>query len=139
MRRRHFLSVVGTASVVGAAGCLSVPALGIEAFDIGMSANAFRPESFVVGVGEPVSWHNDGSRGHTVTAYHAGLPEGAEFFASGGFEDESAARAAWTREEGGIIHPGEDFEYTFSIPGAYEYFCVPHEAGGMIAEVVVDG
>lgn len=138
MERRRYLAWVGAGAAVGAAGCLAIPGVGNEEFDIGMSANAFRPDAYTATAGEPVIWENDGSRAHTVTAYDRGVPDGAAFFASGGFADESTARAAWTREEGGIIHPGERYEHRFEVAGRYYYFCVPHEPGGMVAELVVE-
>ena len=33
--------------------------------------------------------------------------------------------------------PGGTFDYTFTVPGTYRYFYVPHEALGMIGTIVV--
>ena len=33
---------------------------------------------------------------------------------------------------------GKDTEYTFTIPGIYAYWCVPHKTMGMIGFVIVD-
>lgn len=119
------------------AGCGVIPARRRD-YDIGMSANAFVPERFAASVDEPVVWYNDGSRAHTVTAYEQGIPDGAAFFASGGYESEPAARDGWYSGEGGSIPPGESFTDSFSQPGRYEYFCVPHESRGMTGVVVVE-
>jgi plastocyanin len=37
----------------------------------------------------------------------------------------------------GDIAPGGTFRHTFEVPGAYVYFCIPHEAAGMIGRVTV--
>ena len=66
------------------------------------------------------------------------IPEGAEFFASGGFETEAAAREAWQDRLGGGIEAGERYTHTFEVAGEYEYLCIPHETGGMVGTVVVE-
>lgn len=66
---------------------------------------------------------------HTVTADseraldpdHVRLPEGAEPFHSGSIE------------------PGGEYSRQFTVPGRYEYFCVPHERAGMLGTIVVSG
>jgi len=139
MRRRTLLATAG-AALVGSAGCLgtlgSAGATCGENCDVGMSTNAFLPEEFETAVGSTVVWKNTSSRAHTVTAYGAGIPDEAEYFASGGFESESAARTGWDDLKGGI-DTGETYEYTFEVPGTYQYFCIPHEGGGMVGQIVV--
>ncbi len=137
MRRRQVLAASVGLTTPSLAGCSLIPARRSD-YHIGMRANAFVPESFAVSVGKSVIWYNNGSRAHTVTAYEQGSPDGASFFASGGYESESAARDAWYAGEGGAIAPGEAFRYTFSRPGRYEYFCVPHESRGMAGVIVVE-
>ncbi|MCQ4333981.1 halocyanin [Natronomonas sp. F2-12] len=143
MDRRAFLRVAGAGCAVSLSGCLGgvVDGLGIgglsdEDFDIGMSANAFLPEEYEVSAGETVVWGNNGSRGHTVTAYET-IPADAEYFASGGHDDPGTARDAWYERGDGNISPGETYEHTFEIPGRYNYFCIPHESGGMVGAIVV--
>lgn len=144
MDRRAFLAAAGTTVAVVGAGCLDggpfdVGGLGEDDFDVGMSANAFLPDSLEVEVGETVVWGNNGSRGHTVTAYDDAIPESAAFFASGGYESTAAAREDWRRDGGGNLRPGETFEHTFEVAGTHHYFCIPHERGGMTGRVVVTG
>ncbi|WP_458188994.1 plastocyanin/azurin family copper-binding protein [Haladaptatus sp. NG-WS-4] len=141
MNRRAFLAgVVGTASA-SVAGCTSVLNPGSTNssggdFDVGMSASAFHPRELEVKAGTTVVWKNTGMRRHTVTAYEDGIPGGADFFASGGFDSEEAARTAW-RKGKGAVNQGATFEYIFEVPGSYAYFCIPHEAAGMSGTVVV--
>lgn len=102
-----------------------------------MSTNAFRPADIEVGVGETVVWENTSDRPHTVTAYEKSLPEGAEYFASGEFDSEEAAREDWFDGMAGSIEAGETYSHTFEVAGEYLYFCIPHERAGMTGTVVV--
>jgi plastocyanin len=97
----------------------------------------FDPDDTTVAPGTTVVWENVGEIGHSVTAYEDDIPEDAEYFASGGFRSESAARGAWPD---GDVAGGETYEYTFEVTGTYEYFCIPHEGAGMVASLdVVEG
>jgi plastocyanin len=140
MRRRRVLAAVGTAGATSIAGCLGGLGTGGdrcgENCDVGMSANAFLPRELEVPVGTTVVWKNTSSRAHTVTAYEAAIPGKAEYFASGGYDSEEAAREAWNSLQGGIA-TGETYEHTFELPGRYDYFCVPHEPQGMVGKVLV--
>lgn len=129
------------------AGCIG-PSLSDSDYDIGMQSNAFVPDpavedtdlpTFAASVGDTVVWANSGSRNHTVTAYEASIPEGAEYFASGGFDSQSAAYEAWEEslDGGGVIQPAETYEHTFEVAGDYRYVCIPHEDAGMLGRIVV--
>ena len=96
----------------------------------------FDPEEITIAPGDTVVWDNVGAVGHSVTAYEDGIPSDAEYFASGGFASEQAARDGYPGE--GNILGGETYEYTFEVPGDYEYFCIPHEAVGMVGTVHVE-
>ncbi|MFW5940057.1 MAG: plastocyanin/azurin family copper-binding protein [Halolamina sp.] len=137
MDRRRYLVAVGTAVATGLGGCLGL-SRGETDFDVGMRPTAYDPPTVTVATGEEVVWENTGTRDHTVTAYEASLPDGAEYFASGDFDSEDAARDAWSNNSGGAMSNGDQFSHTFEIPGEYEYFCVPHESGGMLGTVVVE-
>jgi plastocyanin len=129
-------AAVGAAALsLAVGGCLE--GVLAEDYDVGMSQNAYLPDTYEVPVGETVVWENNGSRGHTVTAYRSALPDGADFFASGGFETTAAAREAWQASGAGNLSPGETFEHTFETPGEHGYFCIPHEPKGMIGTIVV--
>lgn len=106
------------------AGAQAEPAATIEMTD----DLAFAPETVTIAAGETVLWKNTSSIVHTVTADpekaanadHVDLPDGAEPFDSG------------------FIGAGESYSRTFETPGHYTYFCIPHEAAGMIGELVVE-
>ncbi|WP_049912200.1 plastocyanin/azurin family copper-binding protein [Halorubrum kocurii] len=140
MHRRRFLRGAGVAGGVAAttalAGCAGVG--GEPDYDVGMVADGYRPAELTVSVGDTVVWENTSARTHTVTAYEGGIPEGADYFASGGFDDERSARDAWQDDFGGALESGDRFAHTFSVPGRYDYVCIPHETGGMYATVFVE-
>lgn len=87
----------------------------------------FMPDKLTVKVGDTVTWRNVGSVAHTVTddpakaanKEHAKLPSGAE---------------PW---DSGLVMGGQSFSRKFDSPGEYAYFCVPHEASGMLATLTI--
>ncbi|ELZ59302.1 MULTISPECIES: plastocyanin/azurin family copper-binding protein [Halorubrum] len=140
MYRRRFLRRAGAvgsaATTVGLAGCAGVG--GEPDHDVGMLASAYEPREITVSVGETVVWENTSARAHTVTATPGGIPDAAEFFASGGFDDYESALSGWQSDFGGILESGDRFEHTFTVPGTYEYVCIPHREGGMYGTVIVE-
>ena len=140
MHRRRFLRRAGAAGGVAAttalAGCSAVG--GEPGYDVGMLASAFEPVEVTVAVGDTVVWENTSARGHTVTAYENAIPDEAEYFASGGFDGEEAAREAWSERFGGRLESGDRYSQTFEVPGRYDYVCIPHETGRMVGTVVVE-
>jgi plastocyanin len=88
----------------------------------------FVPEQLTVNVGDTVTWRTVGPIPHTSTcdpslaanpAQSVALPEGAE---------------PWNSD---LVGDGKEFSHTFEVPGEYRYFCIPHEAAGMIASLTV--
>jgi len=140
MYRRRFLRRAGAvgsaATAVGLAGCAGVG--GEPDFDVGMLAAAYQPREITVSVGDTVVWENTSARGHTVTAYESAIPDEADYFASGGYDGEEAAREGWSEEFGGRLENGDRYSQTFAIAGRYDYVCIPHETGGMVGTVVVE-
>lgn len=98
---------------------------------------AFEPERIQVEAGTTVTWETTGAVGHTVTAYEDELPDGAAYFASGGFDSEQAAVDGYNEGQEGNVAQGETFEHTFETTGTYEYYCIPHEMNGMVGYVRV--
>jgi plastocyanin len=43
--------------------------------------------------------------------------------------------APW--DSGFLVHPGDHFDVVLTVPGVYDYFCMPHEAAGMVGRIVV--
>lgn len=94
----------------------------------------FEPEGFTAAPGEKIVFENTSSESHTVTAYQEGVPEGGDYFASGGATSEEAARSSLAE---GLLKPGESFEVTLDQPGTYRYFCIPHEGSGMTGTITI--
>lgn len=138
MDRRTYLATAGLAGVTAVAGCLDSRAAGDGEYDIGMSTDAFKPQRLTVTVGDEVVWRNTSKQGHTVTAVEEGLPNGADYFASGGFESESAARDAWFDGFGGRLNQGDTYRTVFTVAEEFPYYCIPHERAGMVGTVVVE-
>jgi plastocyanin len=102
---------------------------------IQMREQVFTPSTFTAKAGTTITFTNDSDQAHTVTPLEDELPDGAEYFASGGFASESEAR---DDVGAGLIDPGEDFEVTLNEPGTYRYVCLPHESQGMRGTIIVE-
>lgn len=101
---------------------------GEPAVVVGMTNSLnFAPDTVRVQVGETVRWENSSIIVHTVTAdpekatkeESVQLPETASPFDSGNLD------------------PDATFEHTFTVPGTYRYFCIPHEGTKMYGTVIV--
>jgi len=143
MHRRVYLAALGATASASLAGCSSAvsgvaddPCSG-EDCHIGMNRTQFLPDVYEISVGDTVVWKNTSEAYHTVTAYEGLIPADATFFATGGFDNQEAARNAWQLEQGGRLGPRETFEHTFDVPGTYEYFCIPHERAEMDGKIIV--
>ena len=95
----------------------------------------FDPEDITVEAGDTVVWENVGTVGHSVTAYEENIPDGADYWASGGFDNEADARSGYPDQ--GDVPGGESYRYTFETVGTHDYFCIPHETVGMVGSVEV--
>ncbi|MFC7068320.1 cupredoxin domain-containing protein [Halobaculum lipolyticum] len=138
MDRRRFLATAGAAASASLAGCSAIlPGAAADDYDVGMTAEAFSPYEVTVAVGDTVVWENTSTRAHSVTAYDDQIPADADYFATGGYDSEAAARDAWDGNRGAITS-GERYEHTFETPGDYTYFCIPHEQAGMVGVVRVE-
>jgi plastocyanin len=95
----------------------------------------YEPKNIEVEAGTTVTFENVGAVGHSVTAYEDKIPDGADYWASGGFDSEQAAKDAYPSE--GNVEGGESWEYTFETTGVHEYYCIPHEMSGMKGKIKV--
>jgi plastocyanin len=91
------------------------------------SALKFEPSTLTIPKGTTVTWRNTGAVGHTVTDDPAKAANKADAALPSGVEP-------W---DSGNINPGGTFQRTFDTPGTYTYFCIPHEAAGMVATITV--
>ena len=104
---------------------------------VDMQAVSFEPAELTVSQGDTVAWPHAAGEAHSVSAYQDGIPDAAEYWASGGFESEEAARTGWENGQG-AVQSGQSYVHTFETTGTHEYFCVPHEAAGMVGSVTVE-
>jgi plastocyanin len=132
-RRRMILRVAIVALAVAVAAALAMlpnPAKAAgNPIVVKMSDNApfYTPEKVSIKVGDSVQWVNEGQTVHSVSTAAANaqnpkdtsMPKGAVAFDSG------------------FIPPGGDYSYTFTVPGTYRYFCLPHEKAGMVGVIIV--
>jgi plastocyanin len=93
----------------------------------------FAPEDVTIAAGQSITWINASAIPHTTTGdpaknpvaqahpEYAQLPTGAE---------------PW---DSGLLQPGESFTRTFTVPGTYVYFCIPHVLSGMLGTITVQG
>ncbi|WP_458207835.1 plastocyanin/azurin family copper-binding protein [Haladaptatus sp. NG-SE-30] len=157
MKRRNVLRAVGTIGIASLAGCsgstgndgskktddTSKDSSGNDDDSGGTKTNVvdmndelkFAPERIEVEAGTTVTWKTVGAVGHTVTAYEDEIPDGAKYFASGGFDSESAAKDGYP-DKGNVTKDGS-YEHTFETKGTYKYYCIPHEMNGMVGYVEV--
>lgn len=87
----------------------------------------FRPRGVALAPGDTVRWVVDGPNVHTSTAYHP----------TNGMAPLRIPRGATPWDSGFLMPPDAHFEVTFTVPGVYDYFCMPHEAMGMVGRIVV--
>jgi len=104
---------------------------------VDMNAVAYDPADLTVSAGDTVAWTHTAGEPHSVSAYQDGIPDGATYWASGGFDSEEAARSGWESGQG-AVQSGQSYVRTFETTGTHEYFCIPHEAAGMVGTVTVE-
>ncbi|MEM9545507.1 MAG: lamin tail domain-containing protein, partial [Bacteroidota bacterium] len=85
-----------------------------------VSSNIFTPADITINVGETVTWVNTGGF-HNVNGTTDTYPDNPESFGNG-----AASGDLWT------------YEFTFTIPGVYDYQCDPHVGFGMVGTVTVE-
>jgi plastocyanin len=93
----------------------------------------FEPADVTIPVGGSVTWRNESAMPHTSTDDPAKNPV-AEAFPD--YAQVPAGAAPW---DSGLLQPGQSFTETFTVPGTYHYFCIPHVLSGMRGTITVQG
>lgn len=87
----------------------------------------FDPIGLLIQPGQTVRWVNhDPGNSHTATAYHPALF---------GRSRRIPVHAKYWNSD--YLLPDGSFSVTFTEPGVYDYYCVPHEHAGMVGRIVV--
>jgi plastocyanin len=129
--RRRFLGT-GALALTG----LAVPALvrAARPVEIRMVASprgeevSFDPIGVRIEPGQAVRWAMASpGNPHTTTAYH---PKNAS-------HSLRIPETALPWDSGFLVNPGDTFQVTLTAEGVYDYFCLPHEAAGMVGRIVV--
>lgn len=129
--RRKFL-IRGGLAIAGLAVPLGVGAAGPVEITMLSSPRGeeawFDPIGVRIEPGQTVRWiMASPGNPHTTTAYH---PRNANHSLR---IPETAA--PW--DSGFLVKPHDTFEVTLTVEGVYDYFCLPHEAAGMVGRIVV--
>jgi len=85
--------------------------------EVWMIGVTFEPGDREIEAGTTVTWINQSNLNHTVTSGPLGEHDG--------------------QFDSGNLTPGEQYEYTFSTPGVYPYYCRPHELEEMAGTIFV--
>lgn len=134
--RRSLLRTVAVTGLSGVAGCSTSPFRSPPPKPrVDLQSRTFEPDRLVTDPGETATWWNIESTKHTVTAYEGRIPDEANYFVSGGFDSELAARGE--ELHAGLLAPGDRFEHRFTFPGHYHYCCIPHEDFDTMAGTIV--
>lgn len=129
--RRDILRAGG--GIVALLAAATRPAGAAGVVDIAMGGRSdgghvwFDPLGLLVAPGQTVRWTNrDAGNAHTATAYHPAIGDRPPRIPAG-------ARP-WDSD---YLLPGESFSVRLTVPGVYDYYCVPHEQAGMVGRIVV--
>ncbi|MEM5501232.1 plastocyanin/azurin family copper-binding protein [Ahrensia kielensis] len=87
----------------------------------------FAPQGLAVSVGTTIRFVNrDAGNGHTATTYH---PDNFDRI-----RRIPKAAKPWNSD---FLMPNESFEVMLTVPGVYDYYCIPHEMAAMVGRIVV--
>lgn len=90
-----------------------------NAIQVTIENYAFTPSDLTITAGATVTWLNKDQIGHTVTE---GVPESAKQPAQRIFDSSGEAQTGKVT----VIQPGQSWSFTFTTPGTYDYYCIPH-------------
>lgn len=128
--RRQFLQVGG-----GVFATLALPRAGwaalVETIEMRGTARGervwFNPIGLAISAGTTVRFVNrDPGNSHTATAYHPDI-----------YERQSRIPDKAQPWDSDFLLPQARFEVTLTVPGVYDYYCLPHEMAGMLGRIVV--
>mmetsp|Transcript_16166 Transcript_16166/g.30068 ORF Transcript_16166/g.30068 Transcript_16166/m.30068 type:complete len:229 (-) Transcript_16166:34-720(-) len=114
-------------AVAAAALTVGAPALAAKATEVvaGTDANplSFAPQDITICKGDAVVWKGLRGLPHNIIFADKGVPKGVDALALSTVDD--------------LENEGQTYKATFTIPGTYDYFCIPHLTAGMIGKITV--
>ena len=124
------VGAVMSPALAGAAPAAAPRATGDRPVTISSNCTGFCfvPAQVTIATGDTVTWVNHSGAVHNVTRCSPAGCNGA----AGGTGTDTTFTAGNVASASGAT-----FRHTFTVPGTYRYFCIPHEQMGMIAEVEV--
>lgn len=93
----------------------------------------FDPPAITVKVGQTVTWINASPLPHTATDDPAKNPVATTH---PDYAQLPVGASPWSSE---LLQPGQSYRQTFTVPGEYQYFCIPHVLSGMRGTITVTG
>ncbi|MFB6153241.1 MAG: plastocyanin/azurin family copper-binding protein [Halodesulfurarchaeum sp.] len=130
MHRRTVLRAGGQALAGLGIATLGTGRARAASHNVGMytegGAYYFDPIGLFVEPGDTVSWVIK-SGVHTTTSYSPSNP---------GATVQLIPDEAKPWNSGTLTQQGASYEYTFEVPGTYDYYCIPHKSLGMVGRIV---
>mgnify|MGYP006377594757 FL=1 len=128
--RRQVLAVGGggVVALIGPAFVLAGPVEEIRMQGTSRGEHVwFAPVGLAVAAGTTVRFVNlDPGNSHTATCYHPTL-----------FDRPQRIPAGATPWDSDFLLPNDSFEVLLTLPGVYDFYCLPHEHAGMVGRIVV--
>ena len=112
---RLTLAVVTATALLAGLGTTHLQAV---EHNVSIVGTQFTPANIVITEGDVVRWTNNSILTHTSTSGNSCSPNGI-----------------WNS---GVIGIGKQFSFTFTTPGNYPYYCIPHCLIGMTGLVIVN-
>jgi plastocyanin len=119
------LLVIGALTLGVAMPAFAAQTVEVKMFD---TPAKFVPDPVKIKVGDTIKWVNKGDTIHTATTDPSQAPDKS-------WASVPAGAETW---DSGYLNAGEDFSYTFKVPGVYKYFCTTHVKEGMKGEIDVE-
>lgn len=131
MPTRRQMLVIGGGGLAALASSRGVFAAGLVEIRMRGTARGekvwFSPVGLQIDAGTILRFINeDAGNSHTATAYHPDI-----------FDRSLRIPERATPWDSDFLLPGESYEVQLTVPGVYDYYCLPHEPAGMVGRIIV--
>lgn len=111
----HMSNMTTTTSTTATSSGSVNPSSSVE---VAIENYAYEPTELTITVGTTVTWINKDPVGHTVTE---GTPESTKSANQRLFDSSNGAQGKYD-----LMQLGQSWSFTFTTPGTYDYYCIPH-------------